>query len=94
MKIHYYGRLDSLESCYTFQEFDINGMTLLLQNSSRFGYKPATMTIKDPAMFIIKENGFFRFVVEEFEVNVKNGVINIGVSQLEQLLKEALSHLK
>ena len=94
MRIHYYGKLDNQESCFTYQTFDIGGVSLLIQNGPRFGYEPATMTIKNPAMFIIKEDGFFRFVIEEFEVNVKNGVINIGVSQLEQLLKEALSYLK
>lgn len=30
MKIHYYGKLDSMESCYTFQAFDINGVVHIL----------------------------------------------------------------
>jgi len=84
MRLHYYGRLDSLESCYSFQEYEINGMTLLLQNSPRFGYEPATMIIKNPAMFIKKEDGYHRYVIEDFSLEVVDGVIKMG----EEILKD------
>lgn len=84
MRLHYYGRLDSLESCYSFQEYEINGMTLLLQNAPRFGYEPATMIIKNPAMFIKKEDGYHRYVIEDFSLEVVDGVIKMG----EEILKD------
>lgn len=90
MKIHFYGRLDSLESCYTYQAFDIEGVTLLLQNAPRFGYEPASMTIKNPAMFIKKEEGYHRFVIEDFEIEVKDGKIQMEEGDLKDILKKAL----
>ena len=90
MRVHFYGRLDNLESCYTFQAFDIEGVTMLLQNAPRFGYEPATMTIKNPAMFIKKEDGYYRFVIEDFEVEVKDGKINIEELELKDILKTTL----
>lgn len=86
MKIHFYGKLDSLESCYTYQAFDIEGVTLFLQNAPRFGFEPATMTIKNPAMFIKKEDGYYRFVIEDFEVEIKDGSILIKELELKKIL--------
>lgn len=88
MKIHYYGMLDSLESCYTYQAFDIDGITMLLQNAPRFGYEPATMNIKNPAMFIKKADGYYRFVIEDFTVFVENGLIRIDKDTLFSIIKE------
>ena len=90
MKVHFYGRLDNLESCYTFQAFDIEGVTMLLQNAPRFGFEPATMTIKNPAMFIKKEDGYHRFVIEDFEIEVKDGEIQMEEGDLKDILKKAL----
>ena len=61
---------------------------MLLQNAPRFGYKPATMTIKNPAMFIKKEDGYYRFVIENFEIEVKNGKIRIEEDVLEDIIKK------
>lgn len=94
MRIHYYGRLDNLESCFTYQTFDIEGVSLLIQNSPRFGYEPATMIIRNPAMFIKNENGYFRFVIEDFEVEVVKGIVLIEDSTKIQILKEAFSYIK
>lgn len=93
MKIHYYGMLDSLESCYTYQAFDIEGITMLLQNAPRFGYEPATMTIKNPAMFIKKEEGYYRFVIEDFKVEVVNGVLLISEDKVKEIIKEAIKQI-
>ena len=90
MNIHYYGKLDSLESCYTYQVFDIEGITMLLQNAPRFGYEPATMTIKNPAMFIKKEDGYYRFVIEDFKVEVVNGKVIISENKVKEIIKEAI----
>ncbi len=84
MNLHYYGRLDSLESCYSFQEFEKEGVTLFLQNAPRFGYEPATMMIKNPAMFVKKEDGYHRYVIEEFSLDVVDGVIKMN----EEILKD------
>lgn len=90
MKIHYYGKLDSLESCYTFQTFDINDVKVHIQNSTRFGYDPATLSIKNPAMFIEKNGEFFRFVIEDFIANVKDGIIMIENDTVQKMLNEAV----
>lgn len=87
MRVHFYGRLDNLESCYTFQTFDIDGVTMLLQNAPRFGYEPATLTIKNPAMFIKKEDGCYRFVIEDFEVEVKDGKIQIKEEDMKDIIE-------
>ena len=86
MKIHFYGRLDSLESCYTYQAFDINGMSLFLQNSPRFGYEPASMTIKNPALFVKKADGYYRFVIEDFQVDVHEGQLDITSKELQEIV--------
>lgn len=86
MNVHYYGILDNLESCYTYQTFNIDGVTLLLQNAPRFGYKPATLIIKDPAMFIKKKDGFYRFVIENYKVEVENGVLIIDESKVREII--------
>jgi len=90
MKIHYYGKLDSMESCYTFQTFDINDVKVHIQNSTRFGYEPATLSIKNPAMFIEKNGEFFRFVVEDFITNIKDGKIMIENDTVQRILNEAV----
>ena len=90
MKLHYYGRLDTLESCFTYQTFEVEGVTLLLQNAPRFGYEPATMTIKNPALFVKKDDGYYRFVIEDFKVEVKDGVLTIEDEQLKEIAKEAI----
>ena len=90
MKIHYYGKLDSMESCYTFQTFDINDVKVHIQNSTRFGYEPATLSIKNPAMFIEKNGEFFRFVVEDFITNIKDGKIMIENDTVQRILNGAV----
>ena len=85
--------LDSLASCYTYQAFDIEGITMLLQNAPRFGYEPATMTIKNPAMFIKKEEGYYRFVIEDFKVEVVNGVLLISEDKVKEIIKEAIKQI-
>lgn len=90
MNIHYYGMLDSLESCYTYQAFDIEGDTILLQNAPRFGYEPATMIIKNPAMFIKKDDVYYRFVIENFKVEVVSGLLKIDEDIIKKIIKEAV----
>lgn len=90
MKVHYYGRLDNLESCYTYQEFETEGLSIFLQNGPMFGYEPATMIIKDPAMFIKKNDSYYRYVIEEFEVDIKEGVIKIDKNDLIGIIDNAL----
>lgn len=86
MNLHYYGKLDGLESCYTFQTFEVNGIKLHIQNSPRFGYEPATMNIKNPAMFIEKENGFYRFEIEDFVISIEDGNIKINQEVINKIL--------
>ena len=70
MKLHYYGILDNLESCFTFQEFVVDGVSVYIQKSTRFGFDAKSIVIKDPAMFIYSDKGFCRFVLEDVEINV------------------------
>ena len=90
MRVHFYGRLDGIESCYTFQVFDMNGIELYLQNAPRFGYEPATMTIKNPALFIKRENDYFRFVIEDYGLQVVNGQVDIDENLLKDISEQAL----
>lgn len=90
MKLHYYGRLDNLESCFSYQAFEVDGVTMLLQNAPRFGYEPVTMTIKNPALFVKKDDKYYRFVIEDFKVDVKDGVLSIEDVQLKKIVKEAI----
>lgn len=90
MNVHFYGKLDNLESCYTFQAFDIDGVTILLQNAPRFGYKPASMIITNPAMFIKKTDGYYRFVIEDFMVEVVNGALMINESTIHEIIDKAI----
>ena len=89
MKLHYYGVLDSLESCYTFQIFDVEGVRVYIQNSPRFGYEPATMEIKNPAMFIEKGGEYYRFVIEDFKIKVVDGVIDIEDTLVSEMVEKA-----
>lgn len=89
MKLHYYGVLDSLESCYTFQTFDVEGVRVFIQNSPRFGYEPATMEIKNPAMFIEKDGEYYRFVIEDFKIKVVDGVIDIEDTLVSEMVEKA-----
>lgn len=70
MKLHYYGILDNLESCFTFQEFVVDGVSVYLQKSPRFGFDARSIVIKDPAMFVHSDRGFYRFVLEDVEIYV------------------------
>ena len=90
MKVHYYGRLDNLESCYTYQAFEEEGLSLFLQNGPMFGFEPATMIIKNPAMFIKKNDCYYRFVIEGFEVDIKDGKIDIDKNVLIDIFNSAL----
>ena len=90
MRLHYYGKLDNLESCYNFQPHDLGGVILYLQNAPRFGYAPATMTIKNPALFIKKNDGFYRFVIEDFELNVNNGKLEIDKESLLNIVEASM----
>lgn len=94
MRVHFYGRLDGIESCYTFQVFDMGDVMLFLQNAPRFGYEPATMTINNPAMFIKKTNDYFRFVIEDFELEVVNGQIDIKDGTLKEICEQALGLIR
>lgn len=89
MKVHFYGKLDNLESCFTFQTFNIDGVTILLQNAPRFGYRPASLIIKNPAMFIKKDDGYYRFVVEDFKVEVLNGTLMIDEETINKIIENA-----
>ena len=89
MKLHYYGVLDSLESCYTFQTFDVEGVRVYIQNSPRFGYEPATMEIKNPALFIEKDGEYYRFVIEDFKIKVVDGVIDIEDTLVSEMVEKA-----
>ena len=94
MRVHFYGRLDGIESCYTFQVFEMDDVMLFLQNAPRFGYEPATMTIKNPALFIKKEDDYFRFVIEDFELEVVNGQIDIKDGILKEICEQALGLIR
>jgi len=90
MKLHYYGMLDSLESCYTFQEFEMDGMKLYIQNSSRFGYEPATMTINNPALFVKTKAGYLRYGIEDFSIAVSNGMVEVN----DEIILEIIGKIK
>lgn len=90
MTLHYYGKLDTLESCYTFQKFELDGKSLYIQNSPRFGYEPATMSIKSPALFVEDKTGFHRYVIEEFEIEVVDGVLNLGDDDLRHIQQASI----
>jgi len=68
-------------------------LTLLLQNAPRFGYESATMKIENPAMFVKGENGYYRFVIEDFDVEVVNGMVMIDDFDIEKILKGALTYM-
>lgn len=70
MKLHYYGLLDSLESSFTFQEFVVDGVSIYLQKSPRFGFDARNIIIKDPAVFIHSDKGYYRFVLEDVSIEV------------------------
>lgn len=93
MKLHYYGVLDSLESCYTFQSFEVEGLKVYIQNSPLFGYEPATMVIKNPAMFIEKNGVYYRFVIEDLKIEVKEGIIDIDDNAIVELTRGAVAFI-
>ena len=93
MKLHYYGQLDSLESCYTFQKFEMDGTTLYLQNSTRFGFEPSSMAISNPALFVKKDEEFYRFVIEDYTLNIVDGEIAIGQAELMKIREMAIALL-
>ncbi len=63
---------------------------MLMPNAPRFGNEPATITIKNPAMFIKKEDGCHRFVIEDFEVEVKKGEFLIEEAELKDIIQRQL----
>ena len=94
MRVHFYGRLDGIESCYTFQVFDMKGIELYLQNAPRFGYEPATMTIKNPALFVKIGTDYYRYVIENFELEVINGQVDIDDHLLKEIRGQALAMIR
>lgn len=90
MKLHYYGLLNSLESSFTFQEFVVDGVSIYLQKSPRFGFDAKNIVIKDPAMFVHSDKGYYRFVLEDekIEVNV-NGDVVVSESFLKNCIEMA-----
>lgn len=90
-KLHFYGKLYSLESCYPFQEFEIDGKRLYLQCSGRFGVKTANYTIENPAMYLQTSDGYYRFNVENLTVVTdENGDVEINADLRESLVKDAI----
>jgi hypothetical protein len=90
MKLHYYGLLDNLESCFTFQGFVVDGVTVYLQKSPRFGFDARNIVIKDPAMFIHSDKGYYRYVLEDVIIEVDaEGNVMVSESFLRDCLKKA-----
>ena len=88
MNIHYYGILNSLESCYTFQEYEVEDLRIYIQNSTRFGYEPATITIKNPALFVFDGISYHRYVLEDFKIEVINGYLNLNNQDVQTIIRE------
>ncbi len=91
MKLHYYGLLDSLESSFTFQEFVVDGVSIYLQKSPRFGFDARNIIIKDPAVFIHSDKGYYRFVLEDVSIEVDS---DGNVLASEALLKDCVEKAK
>ena len=90
MKLHYYGILDNLESCFTFQEFVVDGVSIYLQKSPRFGFDAKNIVIKDPAMFVHSDKGYYRFVLEDEKIEVNaNGDVVVSESFLKNCIEMA-----
>lgn len=85
MTLHYYGILDSLESCYTFQRIDMNGYVAFIQNSTRFGYEKKNICIQNPALFVLHKNRYYRFDIEGISINVSNGVALLSPQVLNDI---------
>lgn len=88
MKVHYYGKLDSLESCYTFQEYKIDELSVYIQKSGRFGYEPTTITIDNPALFIYDGSSYERYVLEDYKIEVINGMPNLQYEEILAITNE------
>lgn len=91
MKLHYYGLLDSFESSFTFQEFVVDGIFIYLQKSPRFGFDARNIIIKDPAVFIHSDKGYYRFVLEDVSIEVDS---DGNVLASEALLKDCVEKAK
>lgn len=90
MKLHYYGLLNSLESSFTFQEFVVDGVSIYLQKSPRFGFDAKNIVIKDPAMFVHSDKGYYRFVLENEKIEVNaNGDVVVSESFLKNCIEMA-----
>ena len=90
MKLHYYGLLDSLESSFTFQEFVVDGVSIYLQKSPRFGFDARNIIIKDPAVFIHSDKGYYRFVLENEKIEVNaDGDVVVSESFLKNCIEMA-----
>jgi hypothetical protein len=90
MKLHYYGLLDSLESSFTFQEFVVDGVSIYLQKSPRFGFDARNIIIKDPAVFIHSDKGYYRFVLEDKKIEVNaDGDVVVSESFLKNCIEMA-----
>ncbi len=44
-------------------------------------------------MFVKGENGYYRFVIEDFDVEVVNGMVMIDDFDIEKILKGALTYM-
>ena len=94
--LHYYGTLDSIEeSCYSFQEYKVNGYELFIQCSGRFGNVSANLKIDNPALFVKDGLKLYRYAIEGITIMTDDaGKLIIAESILIDLCKKLSKLIK
>lgn len=89
-KIHYYGRLDSLDSCYAYERNDIEGDDAYIQCSTRFGGVTPCLKIESPTLFLHNDGSYYYFVIENFSIETdKDGKLTIDENILKDIIEQA-----
>ena len=88
-KIHYYGRLDSLDSCYAYESRFLNGWEVYFQCSTRFGGITPNLRIDSPTLFL-HNDAYYYFVIEHFSIETdRNGKLIIDENCLKDIVEQA-----
>lgn len=88
--IHYYGQLDSLDSCYAYERKEIDGDDVYIQSSTRFGGVTPNLQIDSPTLFLHKEDAYYYFVIEHFSIQTDiDGKLTINEDDLKDIVEKA-----
>ena len=89
-RIHYYGQLDSLDSCYAYESRFINEWEVYLQCSTRFGGVTPCLKIESPTLFLQNVDAYYYFVIEHFSIETdKDGKLTIDEYILKDIVDQA-----